>query len=295
MAFLRWLESWFGLFPRVPQELISAIAEIIIIAYLVYILLLWIKNTRAWLLLRGLVLIFVFTIICTIFRFDAILWILGKIATIAVTALIIVFQPELRRALEQLGSKNILFNLVSIKNTNEEEVDNKYLQIIVKASFELAKSKTGALIVIKRKESLSEYENTGIKLDAKVSSQLLVNIFEHNTPLHDGAAIVENGRITAATCYLPLSSDEDIPKAYGTRHRAAIGMSEKSDAVTVVVSEETGRVSVAFEGKLKRVDSREDLFGLLVGYMVDKNVVAINPVKKFRLWKGKNANETKAD
>lgn len=246
-----------------PMDL-SGFMEIFILAYLIYEILLWIKNTRAWLLLRGISLILIFTLLAALFRFDAILWILGRVATIAVTALIIIFQPELRSALEQLGERNLLFNFFK---REVEDASDKSIEAIVSASFEMSKVKTGALMVMQRRESLSEYEKNGIALDAILTSQLLINIFEHNTPLHDGAIIIKGNRISHATCYLPLTKSASVSKSLGTRHRAAIGLSEVSDALIVVVSEETGNISVAHNRKLERFSDELQLRQRLIEIM----------------------------
>jgi diadenylate cyclase len=280
--------SWFSLMPRLT---VTGFFEIAIIAWLVYEILLWIMNTRAWVLLRGLVIIFAFVVFAAIFHLDTILWILGKIATIAVTALIIIFQPELRRALEQLGSRNFLVSLFQASERESESAFSEHtLNEMVKASFDLAKARTGALMVIEQTSSLKDIERTGINIEAVVSSQLLINIFEHNTPLHDGAVIIRGNTIVAATCYLPLSDDMRISKNLGTRHRAAIGISEVTDSLTIVVSEETGDVSVARGGRLQIVSSPEELKDIL-----DKMAGANIPVKRFRLWKGRTRNEGKTD
>jgi TIGR00159 family protein len=288
----RFLGSWSSLFPRNIVDILTNLIEVAIIAYIVYIILLWIKNTRAWQLLKGLVLIFAFTLAAAIFRFDAILWILSKIATIAVTALIIIFQPELRRALEQLGSRNFLLNAFPFSPKASAETHVKDMDELIKASFELAACKTGALIVIERDESLQEFIKTGIKIDAAISSQLLINIFEHNTPLHDGAVIIVNNRIDAATCYLPLSENSSISKALGTRHRAAIGISEVSDSVTIVVSEETGRVSVAYQGRIIKVSDSSELRNKLVNLVYTDDGVKTSG-SRFGMWKMGNTNERK--
>lgn len=280
------ISSWISLLPRIT---LSNIFEIAIIAYLVYEILFWIKNTRAWVLLKGLIIIFAFTLLAAIFRFDTILWILGKIATIAVTALIIIFQPELRRALEQLGSKNILTTFFT---GTQESVgfSSKTIDEITKAVFEMARVRTGALVVIERKESLKDIERTGIEIGAITTSQLLINIFEHNTPLHDGAVIIRGNYIVAATCYLPLSDNRDISKALGTRHRAAMGISEVTDSITLVVSEETGRVSLAIGGKLERISDAAKLREILSS--ITQEPVQIN---RFKLWRRILKNERKAD
>lgn len=279
--------------PSLPTTITPTdVVEIIIIAFLAYQILVWIKNTKAWFLLKGILLILAFTLVATIFEMNTILWIVEKLTYIAVTGVVVVFQPELRKALEQLGRKNLLTSLFSIELQKkvDERFSDRTLNEIVKAVFEMAKVKTGALIVIKQELSLTEYERTGIALDALVSSQLLVNIFEHNTPLHDGAIIVRGDRVVSATCYLPLSDNMGLSKELGTRHRAAVGISEATDAVTVIVSEETGRVSLAARGSLYRNLDAEELTKRLTEAQNKKF-----EEKKFRLWKGRVKDEEKTD
>lgn len=286
---LQGLQSWISFLPRIT---LSNLFEIIIIAVLVYEILVWIKNTRAWNLLMGLVVILAFGFLAAILNFNTILWIIEKTGTIAVTALIIIFQPELRRALEQLGSKNLITDILLFdEGKDNQSFSERTVNEIVKATFEMAKVKTGALIVIERDVSLKEIERTGIEINGIVSSQLLINIFEHNTPLHDGAVIIRGNRVTAATCYLPLSDNMMISKELGTRHRAAIGISESTDSITVVVSEETGRVSVVEEGILRRVSDAETLKAVLS--RVEKQEEAGS--NRFKIWKGRKKNERKAD
>ena len=236
----RGIQSWFSLLPRIT---LTNIFEIIIIAFLVYEILFWIMNTRAWTLLRGLLVIGLFAVMAAIFKLTTILWLLEKTTTIAVTALVIIFQPELRKALEQLGSQNLFAGILAFDDGKETAFTERTANEIVKAVFEMAKVKTGALIVLERNVPLKEIERTGIEINGLVTSQLLINIFEHNTPLHDGAVVVRGNRVAAATCYLPLSDNMMISKELGTRHRAAVGISEVTDSLTIVVSEETGRVS----------------------------------------------------
>jgi len=228
--------------------------EILVIAFLVYEIFLWIKNTKAYSLLKGIVVIVVFLLIAEFFEMSTILWIANKLFTIAATVIVVVFQPELRKALEQLGRKNFLSSVISFENGSDinGRFSDKTIQEIMRACSEMAKVKTGALIVIEQNNSLMDVERTGITVDAVVSSQLLINIFEHNTPLHDGAVVVRGDRITAATCYLPLSDNLSLSKELGTRHRAGVGISEVTDSLTVIVSEETGRISIAYEGELIR-------------------------------------------
>ncbi len=237
-----------------PTMDVGDVLEILIIALLVYYLLVWMKTTRAWALLKGIVVICAFLLFAYFCKMTTILWMAQNILGFAVTALIIVLQPELRAALEQLGKKNILASVLPFEANRKEDTgfSEKTINEITKACVEMGKAKTGALIVIEQKVSLRDYERTGIDVDAIVSSQLLINIFEHNTPLHDGAVIVRGNRVVSATCYLPLSDNLGLSKALGTRHRAGVGISEVSDSLTIVVSEETGRISVAYEGQLNR-------------------------------------------
>lgn len=275
-----------------PSITIIDIVEIAILAFFVYQILLWIKNSKAWFLLKGIIVILVFVMIAVIFEMNTILWIFKSIVSIGITAVVIVFQPELRRALEQLGRKKILFGWFSFDSSKnaEERFSDKTVNEIVKASFDMGKVKTGALIVIERELSLAEYDRTGIEVDALVSSQLLINIFEHNTPLHDGAVIIRGNRIVSATCYLPLSDNMELSKALGTRHRAGVGISEVTDSMTIIVSEETGRVSVANAGKLY-VNLEPDELKEMLQKAQDK----VSEDKKFKLWKGRLKNHEKVD
>lgn len=228
--------------------------EILIIAFLLYYILAWMKNTRAWALLKGIIVIFLLLLLAYLFKMTTILWIAKNVLSFAVIALIVVMQPELRRALEELGQKNILGSIVIFESSKKEEetFSQRTINEIVKACTEMGKVRTGALIVIEQNESLKEFERTGIDVDAIVTSQLLINIFEKNTPLHDGAVIIRGNRVASATCYLPLSDNLTLSKELGTRHRAAVGISEASDSLTVIVSEETGRISIALDGQLER-------------------------------------------
>lgn len=243
-----------------PSVTVTDVIEIIIVAIIVYEIMLWIKNTKAWMLLRGIVIIAVFISIAAIFRMNTILFLAKESISVLAIAAIVVFQPELRRALEKLGEKGLLSNFKMFdKNRENERFSTETLEGIVGACFAMGSVKTGALIVVEQAIRLTEYEMTGIQLDCLVSEQVLVNIFEHNTPLHDGAVIIRGDRITSATCYLPLTDNMQISKDLGTRHRAALGMSEVSDALVIVVSEETGNVSLAIGGRLYRGITPEHL------------------------------------
>ncbi len=236
---------------NIPNVRWTDIVEILILSFLIYHILLWIKNTRAWSLLKGLLVVGVFVVLAAVFNMSTILWIVQHVTGLAVTAIVILLQPELRSAMEELGQTNILSSLFNLDNqrTPEGRFSDNTINEIVRACTQMAKVKTGALIVIEQTTPLQEYVRTGIEMDALVSSQLLINVFEKNTPLHDGAAIIRKNRVIAATCYLPLSENR-MDKNLGTRHRAGVGISEVTDSLTIIVSEETGDISLAYRGSL---------------------------------------------
>lgn len=273
---------------HMPTIYWTDIVEIIILTFLVYHILVWIKNTRAWALLKGVIMIAVFILIAAFFKMNTILWIVTNVFNIAAIAIVVMLQPELRKAMEELGQKNFFSAMLPFDSNKSEggRFSDRTINEIVKASVEMGKVKTGALIVIEKDQSLSEYERTGIDVDGIVSSQLLINIFEHNTPLHDGAVIVRGNRIVSATCYLPLSDNMALSKELGTRHRAGVGISEVTDSLTVIVSEETGKISVAYGGQLERGLDAERLKERLSG-------IQNKPTeeKKRKLWKGRTRNE----
>ena len=250
---------------HMPNLRWTDIVEILILAFLVYHILLWIKNTRAWSLLKGLLVIGAFVAIAALFNMSTILWIVQHVTGLAVTAVVILLQPELRSAMEELGQTNILSSLFIFDNprTSDGLFSDETISEIVRACVQMARVKTGALIVIEQTSPLQEFVRTGIDVDAKVTSQLLVNIFEKNTPLHDGAVIIQGNRIAAATCYLPLSENR-MDKDLGTRHRAGVGISELTDSLTIIVSEETGEISLAYKGALTRNVTKEQLKERLV-------------------------------
>lgn len=226
------------------------IIEVLIISFLFYHFLLWIKSTRAWNLFKGILVILFFVLLAAFFQMNTILWLAENTLSVGLTALVIIFQPELRKALENLGGKNIMGRFFSIGKTEGSKFSDKTIDELIKACFAMGKVKTGALIVVEDEILLGEYIRTGIDVDAVLTSQILINIFEKNTPLHDGAVIVRGDRIISATCYLPLSDSMTLSKDLGTRHRAAVGISEVSDSLTIVVSEETGRISLALHGQI---------------------------------------------
>ena len=277
---------------HIPSINIPDIVEILIITFLVYNIMVWIKNTRAWSLLRGVIVILAFIVLAYLFNMTTILWIVKNVFSIAVIAIIVVLQPELRKALEELGRKNLFSSFIKLESHGADGLfSDRTIKEITKACVEMGKVRTGALIVVRQKDDLSEYKQTGIDVDGIVTSQLLFNIFEKNTPLHDGAVIIEGDRVASATCYLPLSDNMRLSKELGTRHRAAVGMSDVNDSMTVIVSEETGLISVAYNGVLSRGLNAEELESQLT-------TIQNKPVdeeKKRKLWKGKVSKNEKVD
>lgn len=286
----QWIRNFFENYVNdmyFPNVHLTDIIEILIVAVIVYEIMLWIKNTKAWMLLKGMIVLGAFILVAAIFQMHTILFLARESINVLAIAAVVVFQPELRRALEKLGEKNLLSNISLFdRNKENQRFSDETLESLVKACFDMGSVCTGALIVVEQAIRLTEYEMTGIDLDCKVSSQVLLNIFEHNTPLHDGAIIVRGDRITSATCYLPLSDNMQISKDLGTRHRAALGMSEVSDAMVIVVSEETGQVSVAMGGQLARGITPEYLATRLsqIQYRTSEG-------KKFTMWKGRQKHE----
>ena len=274
----------------IPRITWTDIIEIGIIAFVIYNVMVWIKNTKAWVLLKGIIIVVIFALIAYILNLKTILWIAGKTISVGIIALVIIFQPELRRALEQLGRKKILFGLFRFNDGREkgERFSSKTAEEIVRACFDMGAAYTGALIVIEQDMVLEEYEKTGITVDGLVTSQLLINIFEHNTPLHDGAVIIRGDRVVAATCYLPLSDNNNLNKALGTRHRAGVGISEVTDSMTIIVSEETGKVSVAVGGELIH-DIDADSLRNKLEYLRRRTI----DVKSFKIWRGRLKHEGK--
>ncbi|HOQ16521.1 MAG TPA: diadenylate cyclase CdaA [Defluviitaleaceae bacterium] len=273
---------------NIPSIRIGDIVDILIVAYLIYKIIIWIKDTRAWALFKGVVVIFSAAVIAYVFQLNTVWWILSNTISVGIIAVFVVFQPEFRRALEQLGRGRFFSNFMIFdeQREREESISTGTIEAIIKAVEHLADSKIGALIVIERNVKLGEYERTGIKIDALVTAQLLINIFQPNTPLHDGAVIIKNNRVSAATCYLPLTDSLEISKELGTRHRAALGISEVSDAITIVVSEETGIISVTDSGSLTR-----NIKGEFIRTMLKDHSSKKMDRKKLVLWKGRHKNE----
>ena len=269
--------------------------EILIIAYLTYHILLWVKDTRAWQLMKGIAVVLVIALMAAVFDMTTIQWIFRNFAGIAVTALVIILQPELRNAMEELGRRNILSSILGWEppKTTEGRFSDKTINELVRACTEMGRAHTGALIVIEQTTPLVEYTRSGIDIDGTVSSQLLINIFEKNTPLHDGAAIIKGNRIIAATCYLPLSSSR-LDKNLGTRHRAGMGISEETDALTLIVSEETGNISYTYKGRLWSNVTPEQLRGALLRLQNKLSEEDAKPVSRLPLGGiGKGASKLK--
>ncbi|QUI21575.1 TIGR00159 family protein [Vallitalea pronyensis] len=264
-----------------PMIRIKDVIEMCLIAFAIYQLLKWIRGTRAWTLFKGMIIIFIVFFLASVLKLHTILWVFRNTINVGIIALVIVFQPELRSALEQLGRRDFVSTFMIFDDDNKERITLQSIEELIKAINQMSKYKTGALIVIEREVGLGEYERTGIPIHADISSELLINIFEHNTPLHDGAVIIRHNQIVAATCYLPLSDNMSLSKELGTRHRAAVGITEVSDSVVIIISEETGKISMAMGGNIIRnVDS--DYLRNKLAYQ--KKTADI---KKFKLWKGR--------
>lgn len=260
---------------------IKEIIDILIVSYVIYKLVLVLRGTRAIQLLQGIFVVLLVWALSFLFNLNTLQWLMNQMFTYGVMALIIIFQPELRRALEQLGRGK----LFSRTNSDEDHELNRRIGEIVKTVNHLSKRKIGALIVFERETGLTDYVESGIPLNSHITSELLINIFIPNTPLHDGAVIIRQDVIMAAGCYLPLSENPFISKELGTRHRAGIGMSEVSDAISVIVSEETGQISLAINGQIVRDIKEESFISKLYGELSMKKDLT-KPKKTFWKWKG---------
>ncbi len=266
-----------------PFELVTLIIDLTLVIFLLYCFFRIVKGSRAWQLIKGIALLVVATWVSGLFNLKILNWILTGIMNVGVIAILVIFQPELRRALEQLGT-NKLTQFFGIDKDLSTKAKEDIYKIVIAAE-ELSKTKTGALIVIERDIKIQDIIATGIPMDAEVSPQLLVNIFVPKTPLHDGAVVISGNKIAAAACVLPLADDNDIAKELGTRHRAAIGISKESDSIVVVVSEETGKISVAKDGTLI-ADVREDVLKkILISNVVTKRFAIEKKERKNRLKK----------
>jgi diadenylate cyclase len=270
----------FADFPFIKS--IASVVDILLVWYVIYKLIMIIRGTKAVQLLKGIFVILIVRVVSEYFGLKTLSWIMEQAITWGFLAIIIIFQPELRRALEQLGRGKFF----SRSSTQEDEDPEKTIGAIIKATEYMAKRRIGALISIERETGMSDYIETGIPLNSKISSELLINIFIPNTPLHDGAVIIQKNSVAAAACYLPLSESPFISKELGTRHRAALGISEVTDSVTVVVSEETGGVSLTKNGELHRDLSPEIFKGLLEDALLENNKMKQTSSARWN-WRGK--------
>ncbi|MEA4971743.1 MAG: diadenylate cyclase CdaA [Candidatus Metalachnospira sp.] len=272
-----------------PEMGVLDIIDILIVAYIVYKIIEWVKETRAWILFKGVVVIFLLYAIASLLQLNTIHWILSKTISVGIIAFVVLFQPELRKALEQLGNGKMIRGVFKFESQDSEDInDAKIVDEIVTAAEKMGSVRTGALVLIEKQVPLGDHIRTGIPIDAIVTSQLLINIFEHNTPLHDGAVVIRNGRVAAAACFLPLTENK-VSMELGTRHRAAIGASEVSDANIIVVSEETGYISLARGGILYRNITPDELKNMLTLSKSDNNSVK----KKIMRWKGRRSDDDK--
>ena len=263
--------SYIRLWQEYPIKLVSLILDLAIVIFLAYEILRIVKDSRAWQLVKGIALLIMATAISQLLNFKILNYILSTVMDWGVILIIIIFQPEIRRALEQLGGTNRFSRFFGFDKDIITKTKEDIYKVVI-AVYELAKNRTGALIVIERDIQIKDVISTGIPMGSEVSPQLLVNIFVPNTPLHDGAVVISNNRIAAAACMLPLASDKDIAKELGTRHRAGIGISKESDSIAIIVSEETGKVSVAKDGTLI-ADVREDVLKkILISNIVTKRL-----------------------
>ena len=287
------LRSWYESFCALMLTFrASDVLDILIVSFIIYSLIKIVRETRAEQLVKGILILLVAYAVSGIFNLKMLNSLFTSFFQFSVLAVLIVFQPELRKVLESLGEREILnhvslFSLFRSGKQVEQRFSDRTVEELVRASVEMANVKTGALIVIEQNENLHEFERTGIEVDALLTSQLLINIFEHNTPLHDGAVIVRGDRITAATCYLPLSDNMNLSKELGTRHRAGVGVSEVTDSLTIIVSEETGNISLAFKGKLDRNVSQKQLRDRLTQL---QNKAVLSKKAVFRKEKVKNGS-----
>ncbi|MGG1675606.1 diadenylate cyclase CdaA [Neobacillus sp. NRS-1170] len=262
---------------------LASIVDILLVWYVIYKLINIIRGTKAVQLLKGIFVILLVKVVSDFFGLSTLSWMMQQVITYGFLAIIIIFQPELRRALEQLG-RGKFFSRSSSPDDDDQE---KAVQAIIKATDYMAKRRIGALISIERETGMGDYIETGIQLNSKISSELLINIFIPNTPLHDGAVIIQRNNVAAAACYLPLSESPFISKELGTRHRAALGISEVTDSITVVVSEETGSISLTKNGELHRDLKAEEFKELLTSELMIPNKTKQASSARWN-WRGKN-------
>lgn len=271
-----------------PFKLLTLILDLVIVAYILYKFIIYAKKSRMWQLLKGILFILIITAISEALQLKILNFILTAFMPYGVIALIVIFAPELRRMLEQLGTNKITRYFGIDKDLEIKTKEDVYKIVI--AATELAKTKIGGLIVIERDIKINDIIDSGVKIDSEVSPQLIVNLFTPNTPLHDGAVIVSNNKIVAAACILPLADDKDIAKEIGTRHRAGIGISKESDAIAIIVSEETGKISVAIDGNLIADVKEEALRNILIKHVINKRFTreSRKRIKKLKIKKESN-------
>ncbi|WP_425314306.1 diadenylate cyclase CdaA [Ruminiclostridium herbifermentans] len=267
-----------------PLEMLKSIIDISIVSYIIFKLIKLGKETRAWQLVKGIVVIFIIAMLSEWLQLRTLAFILNKTIELAGFAVVVLFQPELRRGLEQLGRSSNIRDFFNFDESDDVIHTTYTIEEIVKAATELSKTQTGALIVVERETKLGEIINTGTTLDSNISSELIINIFTPNTPLHDGALIIRDNKLKSAACFLPLTDNPNLSKELGTRHRAALGITEVSDCISVVVSEETGKISYALNGGLSRNLTPDTLRKALNKNLLEKKTVN----KKLSLWKGKS-------
>lgn len=273
-----------------PFRLLTLLLDLVIVAYIVYKFIVYAKKSRVWQLLKGILFILIITAISEVLQLKILNFLLTFFMPYGVIALIVIFAPELRRMLEQLGTNKITKYFGIYKDIEVKTKEDIYKIVI--ASTELTKTKTGGLIVVERDINISDIIESGVKIDSDVSPQLIVNLFTPNTPLHDGAVIISNNKIAAAACILPLADDKEIAKEIGTRHRAGIGISKESDAIAIIVSEETGKISVAIDGNLIADVKEEALKNILIKYMINKRF-AVERNRRVKKLKIKKENKQK--
>ena len=273
-----------------PFRLLTLLLDLVIVAYILYKFIVYAKKSRVWQLLKGILFILIITAISEVLQLKILNFLLTFFMPYGVIALIVIFAPELRRMLEQLGTNKITKYFGIYKDIEVKTKEDIYKIVI--ASTELTKTKTGGLIVIERDINISDIIESGVKIDSDVSPQLIVNLFTPNTPLHDGAVIISNNKIAAAACILPLADDKEIAKEIGTRHRAGIGISKESDAIAIIVSEETGKISVAIDGNLIADVKEEALKNILIKNMINKRF-AVERNRRVKKLKIKKENKQK--
>jgi len=265
-----------------PLSVIRAIVDIGLVTYVIYKIIILVRETRAWQLIKGIIFILIAAELSKVLKLNTIAYLLNRTVSILALAMVVLFQPELRRVLEQVGRSRFR-NLFVFEDSSNQVKTSAMIEDIVKACTELSRTFTGALIVIERETKIGDIIRTGVQLDANITPELLLNIFYPNTPLHDGAVIIRNDKIVAAGCYLPLTENPNLSKELGTRHRAALGVTEESDAVAIIVSEETGVISVAKEGKLTRYLDVKTLKNML------RDIFEIKEKKPY-LWQWRRSN-----